>query len=75
MKHISTDPTANPVAVVSCIGMFSTSNEAMKEVNGSGNAALARYAKSHGARRFVYVYCVYIYVCMCVCVCIVCQII
>ena len=52
MKHFNGD---SPVAVVSCIGMFSTSNDTMKEVNGDGNAALVRYAKSHGARRFAYI--------------------
>ncbi len=49
------DLSAGDTAVVSCIGMFSTSNKTMKEINGDGNAALARYSKEHGALRFVYI--------------------
>ena len=42
-------------AVVSCVGMFSRSNEEMKNVNGYANISLAKTASEHGALRFVYV--------------------
>jgi len=42
-------------AVVSCVGMFSKSNEEMFKVNGDSNAELMRTASSNGALRFLYV--------------------
>ena len=57
-KNLSNQPWTNLIdhtcAVVSCVGMFSTSNEEMKQINGDANAALVSISSEKGALRFVY---------------------